>query len=49
MRSARPAERVGVTRSRFMVITVGTQPILAVYSFLQRYFIKGVMIGALKG
>ena len=28
---------------------VGTLPILAVYPFLQRYFIKGVMIGALKG
>ena len=28
---------------------VGTLPILAVYPFLQRSFIKGVMIGALKG
>ena len=39
----------GVTRNRFVVIMVGTLPILAVYPFLQRYFIKGVMIGALKG
>ena len=39
----------GVTRNRFVVIMVGTLPILAVYPFLQCYFIKGVMIGALKG
>ena len=39
----------GVTRNRFVVIMVGTLPILAVYPVLQRYFIKGVMIGALKG
>jgi len=39
----------GVTRNRFVVIMVGTLPILAIYPFLQRYFIKGVMIGALKG
>ena len=41
----------GVTRNRFVVIMVGTLPILAVYPFLQRYlhFFKGVMIGALRG
>ena len=38
-----------VNRNRFVVIMVGTLPILAVYAFLQHYFIKGVMIGALKG
>lgn len=30
-------------------IIISTVPILALYPFLQRYFIKGVMIGALKG
>jgi len=30
-------------------IVVSTLPILCLYPFLQRYFIKGVMIGALKG
>ena len=34
---------------RFAVIMVSTLPILLVYPFLQKYFVKGVMIGALKG
>jgi putative aldouronate transport system permease protein len=32
--------------STVMLVTV---PILAVYPFLQKYFVKGVMIGSLKG
>ena len=31
------------------LIVVSTAPILAVYPFLQKYFVKGVMIGAIKG
>jgi len=34
---------------KYALIVVGTLPILALYPFLQRYFVKGVMIGALKG
>lgn len=34
---------------KYAVIVVATVPILCLYPFLQKYFIKGVMIGALKG
>ncbi|WP_312029461.1 carbohydrate ABC transporter permease [Paenibacillus sedimenti] len=34
---------------KYATIMVATLPILAVYPFIQKYFVKGVMIGALKG
>ena len=34
---------------KYSTIVVATLPILCIYPFLQKYFIKGVMIGALKG
>ena len=34
---------------KFAVIVVSTIPILCVYPFVQRYFVKGVTIGAVKG
>ena len=45
-----------VTRREFLVallqyslIVVATVPVLVMYPFVQRHFIKGVMIGSLKG
>lgn len=34
---------------KFSLIVVATAPILCVYPFVQKYFVKGVMIGSLKG
>lgn len=34
---------------QFATIVVSTLPILCIYPFVQKYFVKGVMIGAVKG
>lgn len=34
---------------KYATIVVATVPVLCVYPFLQRYFVKGVMVGAIKG
>ena len=33
---------------KYATIVVATVPILVLYPFLQKYFVKGVMIGAIK-
>jgi putative aldouronate transport system permease protein len=40
--------QIGVT-IKYATIMIATVPILCVYPFVQKYFVKGVMIGALKG
>lgn len=34
---------------KYAVIVLATLPVLCIYPFLQKYFVKGVMIGAVKG
>lgn len=42
------AQRVSET-VKYATIVVATLPILCVYPFLQKYFVKGIMVGAVKG
>jgi len=34
---------------RYAIIIVATVPVLLIYPFVQKYFVRGVMIGAIKG
>ncbi|MBQ8232925.1 MAG: carbohydrate ABC transporter permease [Lachnospiraceae bacterium] len=38
-----------VQNIKYSIIVVATAPILCVYPFIQKYFVKGVMIGSIKG
>ena len=48
--AAAGAETFAIGESiKYAVIVVATVPILCIYPFLQKYFVKGIMIGAVKG
>lgn len=46
--SGTDTEPVAIT-IKYATVIVATLPILAIYPFVQKYFVQGVMIGALKG
>ncbi len=43
------AQQVSSTSVRLATMVVTTLPIVCVYPFLQKYFVKGVLIGSIKG
>ena len=44
------AEQAKLAESiKYCVIIVSSLPVLVVYPFLQKYFTKGIMLGAIKG
>jgi putative aldouronate transport system permease protein len=44
------AEREGLRELlKYSLIVIATVPLLVVYPFVQKYFVKGIMIGSLKG
>lgn len=48
--AAAGADRMAISETiKYATIIVSTLPILCVYPFLQKYFVKGVMVGAVKG
>lgn len=46
LKSARPVYTIGVQRAAIIISII---PIMLIYPFLQKYFAKGIMIGAVKG
>jgi putative aldouronate transport system permease protein len=38
-----------IDQIKYALIIVSTLPILCVYPFVQKYFVKGIMIGSFKG
>ncbi|MCU6792767.1 carbohydrate ABC transporter permease [Paenibacillus sp. WQ 127069] len=48
--SAQMAEQAGLANLlKYSLIVVATAPLMLVYPYVQRFFVRGVMIGALKG
>ena len=44
------SSRASVSESiKYAVVIIGTLPILMVYPMIQKHFVKGVMLGAVKG
>ena len=43
------AAKVPSEAAKAAVIVITIEPIIALYPFLQRYFIKGIFLGPLKG
>jgi len=39
---------VGIT-VKYAVIVVSSIPVFILYSFIQKYFVKGIIVGAIKG
>jgi ABC-type glycerol-3-phosphate transport system permease component len=46
----RMAEAMALAEAgKYALIVISMAPVLVIYPFVQKYFIKGIMIGALKG
>jgi len=34
---------------KYTLIVIGSLPVLVIYPFVQRYFVRGMLIGSIKG
>ena len=34
---------------KYVIMIVATAPVMLIYPFVQKYFVKGVMVGSVKG
>ena len=44
-----PLDRVSTEGIKYSTLVVSMVPMMLIYPFVQKYFVKGVMIGSLKG
>ncbi|MBD2870310.1 hypothetical protein IDH41_17155 [Paenibacillus sp. IB182493] len=42
-------EQIMLAESKYSVIIMSSAPVLLFYPFIRKYFVKGVMIGSIKG
>lgn len=47
--AAAQANAISASQLKYTVIIVATLPMMVIYPFFQKYFVKGVMLGSLKG
>lgn len=47
--AAAQANAISASQLKYTVIVVATLPMMIIYPFFQKYFVKGVMLGSLKG
>ena len=48
--TAEQGERLALVEVlKYAVIVFGSLPVLILYPFVQKYFVKGIMIGSVKG
>ena len=43
------AEIAAAMMIKYALIVVSTAPVMVLYPFLQKFFVKGVMVGSMKG
>ena len=43
------ADNIGTTTINYATLFISMVPMMIIYPFVQKYFVKGVMVGSVKG